>query len=83
MSGQHFLGLVLVHKVCCPQADVINQGCYAGALVFLSYRWLTYLLLLILDLVICLALCLGMAKQSRWLLITYVSTGGICLSACF
>ncbi|XP_077384682.1 protein tweety homolog 2-like isoform X2 [Festucalex cinctus] len=33
------------------------------------YRWLTYLLLLILDLLICLAVCLGMAKQSRWLLI--------------
>uniref|UniRef100_A0A674DVB8 Protein tweety homolog n=1 Tax=Salmo trutta TaxID=8032 RepID=A0A674DVB8_SALTR len=29
------------------------------------YRWLTYLLLLILDLVICLAACLGLAKQSR------------------
>ncbi|KAG7506104.1 hypothetical protein JOB18_046602 [Solea senegalensis] len=37
------------------------------------YRWLTYLLLLILDLVICLALCLGMAKQSRWLLITVMA----------
>uniref|UniRef100_A0A665U6M2 Protein tweety homolog n=1 Tax=Echeneis naucrates TaxID=173247 RepID=A0A665U6M2_ECHNA len=34
------------------------------------YRWLAYLLLLILDLVIYLALCLGIAKQSRWLLIT-------------
>ncbi|XP_057673327.1 protein tweety homolog 2-like isoform X1 [Corythoichthys intestinalis] len=33
------------------------------------YRWLTYLLLLILDLLICLTVCLGMAKQSRWLLI--------------
>uniref|UniRef100_A0A8K9XDR6 Protein tweety homolog n=1 Tax=Oncorhynchus mykiss TaxID=8022 RepID=A0A8K9XDR6_ONCMY len=32
------------------------------------YRWLTYLLLLILDLVICLVACLGVAKQSRWLL---------------
>ncbi|XP_030646723.1 protein tweety homolog 2-like [Chanos chanos] len=32
------------------------------------YRWLTYLLLLILDLVICLLLCLGLAKQSRWVL---------------
>uniref|UniRef100_A0A672NRY6 Protein tweety homolog n=1 Tax=Sinocyclocheilus grahami TaxID=75366 RepID=A0A672NRY6_SINGR len=32
------------------------------------YRWLTYLLILILDLVICLAACLGLAKQSRWLL---------------
>uniref|UniRef100_A0A8D0CLT3 Protein tweety homolog n=1 Tax=Scleropages formosus TaxID=113540 RepID=A0A8D0CLT3_SCLFO len=28
------------------------------------YRWLTYLLLLILDLVICLVTCLGLAKQS-------------------
>ncbi|XP_049417868.1 protein tweety homolog 2-like [Epinephelus fuscoguttatus] len=37
------------------------------------YRWLTYLLLLILDLVICLAVCLGMAKQSRWLLITIMA----------
>ncbi|XP_037544335.1 protein tweety homolog 2-like [Nematolebias whitei] len=34
------------------------------------YRWLTYLLLLILDLVICLAMCLGIAKQSRCLLVT-------------
>ncbi|XP_041861521.1 protein tweety homolog 2-like [Melanotaenia boesemani] len=34
------------------------------------YRWLTYLLLLILDLVICLAMCLGMAKQSQCLFIT-------------
>uniref|UniRef100_A0A3Q0RN55 Protein tweety homolog n=1 Tax=Amphilophus citrinellus TaxID=61819 RepID=A0A3Q0RN55_AMPCI len=28
------------------------------------YRWLTYLLLLILDLIICLLACLGLAKQS-------------------
>uniref|UniRef100_A0A672Y8B5 Protein tweety homolog n=1 Tax=Sphaeramia orbicularis TaxID=375764 RepID=A0A672Y8B5_9TELE len=31
------------------------------------YRWLTYLLLLILDLIICLLACLGLAKQSRCL----------------
>lgn len=37
---------------------------------FPSLRWLAYLLLLILDLVICLTMCLWMAKQSRWLLIT-------------
>ncbi|KAM4597909.1 LOW QUALITY PROTEIN: protein tweety homolog 2-like [Polymixia lowei] len=37
------------------------------------YRWLTYLLLLILDLVICLVTCLGVAKQSRWLLITIMA----------
>ncbi|KAM8825186.1 protein tweety homolog 2-like isoform 1-T1 [Synchiropus picturatus] len=42
----------------------------ADQTVFVEYyRWLTYLLVLILDLVICLALCLGMAKQSRWLLV--------------
>ncbi|CAL8287347.1 unnamed protein product [Boreogadus saida] len=37
------------------------------------YRWLSYLLLLILDLVICLVTCLGLAKQSRWLLIIIMS----------
>ncbi|XP_061830220.1 protein tweety homolog 2-like [Nerophis lumbriciformis] len=36
------------------------------------FRWLTYLLLLILDLLICLALCLGMVKQSRWLLVIII-----------
>uniref|UniRef100_A0A3Q3X8T0 Protein tweety homolog n=1 Tax=Mola mola TaxID=94237 RepID=A0A3Q3X8T0_MOLML len=36
------------------------------------YRWLTYLLLLIVDLIICLLACLGLAKQSRWLLTTYL-----------
>uniref|UniRef100_A0A674PE92 Protein tweety homolog n=1 Tax=Takifugu rubripes TaxID=31033 RepID=A0A674PE92_TAKRU len=34
------------------------------------YRWLSYLLLLIVDLIICLLACLGLAKQSRWLLTT-------------
>lgn len=34
------------------------------------YRWLAFLLLLILDLVICLALGLGMAKHSQCLLLT-------------
>ncbi|TNM96793.1 hypothetical protein fugu_014949 [Takifugu bimaculatus] len=43
------------------------------------YRWLTYLLLLILDLVICLAMCLWMAKQSRWLLITIMAFGALSL----
>ncbi|KAI4903788.1 hypothetical protein NFI96_016463 [Prochilodus magdalenae] len=44
-------------------ADIANQASYIE-----YYRWLTYLLLLILDLVICLVACLGLAKQSRWLL---------------
>ncbi|XP_046888312.1 protein tweety homolog 2 isoform X2 [Hypomesus transpacificus] len=43
------------------------------------YRWLTYLLLLILDLVICLAACLGLAKQSRWLLTTMMVFGVLTL----
>lgn len=34
------------------------------------HRWLSYLLLLIVDLIICLLACLGLAKQSRWLLTT-------------
>uniref|UniRef100_A0A8C7F0T7 Protein tweety homolog n=1 Tax=Oncorhynchus kisutch TaxID=8019 RepID=A0A8C7F0T7_ONCKI len=50
------------------------------------YRWLTYLLLLILDLVICLVACLGLAKQSRWLLTTlafssyFQSTSDFCVT---
>ncbi|XP_041077094.1 protein tweety homolog 2-like isoform X1 [Polyodon spathula] len=43
------------------------------------YRWLTYLLLLILDLVICLVACLGLAKQSRWLLTTMMTFGVLTL----
>uniref|UniRef100_A0A8C5FMB5 Protein tweety homolog n=1 Tax=Gadus morhua TaxID=8049 RepID=A0A8C5FMB5_GADMO len=47
-------------------ADIADQ---TGRVEY--YRWLSYLLLLILDLVICLVTCLGLAKQSRWLLIIY------------
>ncbi|XP_062387918.1 protein tweety homolog 2-like isoform X1 [Sardina pilchardus] len=43
------------------------------------YRWLTYLLLLILDLVICLAACVGLAKHSRWLLISIMVFGVLTL----
>ncbi|KAJ3607617.1 hypothetical protein NHX12_024668 [Muraenolepis orangiensis] len=43
------------------------------------YRWLTYLLLLILNLVICLLSCLGLAKQSRWLLTTMMVCGVLTL----
>ncbi|XP_056627033.1 protein tweety homolog 2 isoform X2 [Triplophysa dalaica] len=43
------------------------------------YRWLTYLLILILDLVICLVACLGLAKQSRWLLTTMMVFGVLAL----
>ncbi|KAA8581342.1 hypothetical protein FQN60_002923 [Etheostoma spectabile] len=43
------------------------------------YRWLTYLLILILDLIICLLTCLGLAKQSRWLLTTMMVFGVLTL----
>nr|XP_056711501.1 protein tweety homolog 2 isoform X2 [Euleptes europaea] len=39
------------------------------------YRWLSYLLLFILDLVICLIACLGLAKHSKYLLITMLCCG--------
>ncbi|XP_032068046.1 protein tweety homolog 2 isoform X1 [Thamnophis elegans] len=46
------------------------------------YRWLSYLLLFILDLVICLIACLGLTKHSRCLLITMLCCGlfTLCLS---
>lgn len=43
---------------------VSNLSC-----VFLFYRWLSYVLLLLLDLIVCLFILLGLAKQARWLLI--------------
>lgn len=35
----------------------------------LLFRWLSYVLLLLLDLVVCFFILLGLAKQARWLLI--------------
>ncbi|KAF5901824.1 protein tweety 2 isoform X1, partial [Clarias magur] len=43
------------------------------------YRWLMYLLLLILDLVICLGCCLGLAKHSRGLLTAIMVLGMLAL----
>uniref|UniRef100_A0A667XQM5 Protein tweety homolog n=1 Tax=Myripristis murdjan TaxID=586833 RepID=A0A667XQM5_9TELE len=34
-----------------------------------GFRWLSYVLLLLLDLIVCLFILLGLAKQARWLLI--------------
>ncbi|XP_014843297.1 PREDICTED: protein tweety homolog 2-like isoform X1 [Poecilia mexicana] len=51
----------------------IDLAAVADQTAFVEYyRWLTYLLLLILDLVICLVMCLGIAKQSQCLLITII-----------
>ncbi|KAM8775218.1 protein tweety homolog 2 [Rhynchonycteris naso] len=43
------------------------------------YRWLSYLLLFILDLVICLIACLGLAKRSRCLLALMLCCGLVAL----
>uniref|UniRef100_A0A3P9N5V0 Protein tweety homolog n=1 Tax=Poecilia reticulata TaxID=8081 RepID=A0A3P9N5V0_POERE len=51
----------------------IDLAAIADQTAFVEYyRWLTYLLLLILDLVICLVMCLGIAKQSQCLLVTII-----------
>ncbi|XP_076852895.1 protein tweety homolog 2-like [Brachyhypopomus gauderio] len=44
------------------------------------YRWLAYLLLLILDLLVCLLTCLGLAKQSHWLLSVVMAVGVLTLT---
>uniref|UniRef100_A0A8D3ANW8 Protein tweety homolog n=1 Tax=Scophthalmus maximus TaxID=52904 RepID=A0A8D3ANW8_SCOMX len=41
--------------------------------VFLNRRWLSYVLLLLLDLIVCLFILLGLAKQARWLVSTNCS----------
>lgn len=43
------------------------------------YRWLSYLLLFVLDLVICLVACLGLAKRSRCLLASMLCCGMLAL----
>ncbi|XP_034046772.1 protein tweety homolog 2-like [Thalassophryne amazonica] len=58
----------------------IDLAATADQTAFIEYyRWLTYLLVLILDLVVCLAMCLGMVKHSRCLFITWV----LCLIIAF
>ncbi|KAM5134875.1 protein tweety homolog 2 [Mantella aurantiaca] len=39
------------------------------------YRWLSYLLLFIFELIICLGMCLGLAKRSKCLLVTMLLFG--------
>lgn len=43
------------------------------------YRWLSYLLLFILDLVICLVTCLGLARRSKCLLASMLCCGILAL----
>ncbi|XP_043084480.1 protein tweety homolog 2-like [Puntigrus tetrazona] len=58
----------------------VDLAAIADKTSFIEYcRWLTYLLLLILDLVICLIACLGLAKQSRWMLAVILVCGVLTL----
>ncbi|XP_054986900.1 LOW QUALITY PROTEIN: protein tweety homolog 2 [Sorex araneus] len=47
------------------------------------YRWLSYLLLFMLDLAICLLACLGLARRSRWLLASMLGCGVLALLLCW
>uniref|UniRef100_A0A8C2JMS3 Protein tweety homolog n=1 Tax=Cyprinus carpio TaxID=7962 RepID=A0A8C2JMS3_CYPCA len=71
---KQLLGLPDWEKAKVDLAAIADQTAYVE-----YYRWLTYLLILILDLVICLAACLGLAKQSRWLLTTMMICGVLTL----
>uniref|UniRef100_A0AAY5EDA3 Protein tweety homolog n=1 Tax=Electrophorus electricus TaxID=8005 RepID=A0AAY5EDA3_ELEEL len=62
------------------QQTKVNLATLAERAAFIEYyRWLTYMLILILDLVVCLAACLGLAKQSRCLLTTMMVFGVLIL----
>ncbi|XP_059937936.1 protein tweety homolog 2 isoform X4 [Mesoplodon densirostris] len=54
--------------------ELANQTSYVE-----YYRWLSYLLLFVLDLVLCLLACLGLAKSSRCLLASVLCSGVLAL----
>ncbi|XP_049625486.1 protein tweety homolog 2 isoform X2 [Suncus etruscus] len=58
--------------------EVTNQTDYVE-----YYRWLSYLLLFMLDLSICLLACLGLAKRSRCLLVLMLGSGVLALILCW
>uniref|UniRef100_UPI00398EA1B0 protein tweety homolog 2 isoform X1 n=2 Tax=Pristiophorus japonicus TaxID=55135 RepID=UPI00398EA1B0 len=67
-------GLPKWHDINLNIAEIADNISY-----FEYYRWLSYLLLLIIDLVICLLAFLGLAKRSRWLLMTMIVSGVLTL----
>ncbi|XP_034030527.1 protein tweety homolog 1 isoform X2 [Thalassophryne amazonica] len=77
-SGESIIPLTPVPPSVAPTVVPISSlmpspfspGLVATALmVNEDYRWLSYVLLLLLDLIVCLFILLGLAKQARWLLI--------------
>ncbi|XP_074827114.1 protein tweety homolog 2 isoform X2 [Natator depressus] len=58
----------------------VDLTAVAGQVGYVEYyRWLSYLLLFILDLIICLIACLGLAKRSRCLLTMMLCCGLVTL----
>ncbi|KAM4664017.1 protein tweety homolog 2 [Discoglossus pictus] len=58
------------------EATSVNLSAIAQQTSFIEYyRWLSYLFLFIVDLVICLVTCLGLAKRSKCLLLTMLGFG--------
>ncbi|XP_039085732.1 protein tweety homolog 2 isoform X1 [Hyaena hyaena] len=63
-------GLPAWREVTAVLTEVADQTTYVE-----YYRWLSYLLLFILDLLICLVTCLGLARRSRGLLASMLCCG--------
>ncbi|XP_035934933.1 protein tweety homolog 2 isoform X1 [Halichoerus grypus] len=63
-------GLPVWREVTVELTELADQTGYVE-----YYRWLSYLLLFILDLVICLVTCLGLARRSRCLLVSMLCCG--------
>ncbi|CAD7668204.1 unnamed protein product [Nyctereutes procyonoides] len=63
-------GLPVWREVTTELTELADQTGYVE-----YYRWLSYLLLFILDLVICLIACLGLARRSRCLLASMLCCG--------
>ncbi|XP_035157562.2 protein tweety homolog 2 isoform X1 [Callithrix jacchus] len=67
-------GLPMWREVTMELTKLFDQSGYVE-----YYRWLSYLLLFILDLVICLMACLGLAKRSKCLLASMLCCGALSL----
>ncbi|XP_022375786.1 protein tweety homolog 2 [Enhydra lutris kenyoni] len=65
-------GLPVWREVTTELTELADQTGYVE-----YYRWLSYLLLFILDLVICLVACLGLARRSRCLLVSTLCCGAL------
>ncbi|XP_045840512.1 protein tweety homolog 2 [Meles meles] len=65
-------GLPVWREVTAELTELADQTGYVE-----YYRWLSYLLLFVLDLVICLVACLGLARRSRCLLVSVLCCGAL------